>query len=360
MRLEEMNIKALFFSLGPEVIASCRARVYQYIAYLEKFAINAKVIDYLSLERSICDIKSLRPSLFLKIKSFIFKKVQTLKVLAHAGRYDVIIVHRVLLSVWEQNLLKFVNPRIIFDFVDALYLVPQLEKRFNNMLKISRHLITESKANFRYAQKLNQKVALIATPVDLYRYYPKIQSKEAYPVVIGWIGSSFTVKYLEILKDVFRALKEKYRERIIIKFVGSGELDWNGIHYQRAEWSLNTELGQLQSFDIGVMPLEDNEWCRGKGGYKLLLYMAVGIPCVASPVGINKEIVQDGLNGFLAVSKEEWINRLSVLIENRSLRNKMGPEGRKKAEALYSYQVNVSKLADVIVSIKNGKGRDRE
>jgi len=348
-----MSIKVLFFSFGPEVIASCRTRVYQYIPYLEKYGIVAKVINYISFERAICDIKSQSVSLFLRIKNSFFKKLQTFRVLLLARRYDVIIAQRVLLPIWEQHLLKSLNPRIIFDFDDALYLVPQLIKRFNNMLQISKHLITTSKDNLKYARKFNKNVSLITTAVDMRRYYPKIERKDSYPVVVGWIGSSFTVKYLEMLKDIFRDLKEKYKERIIIKFIGSGKLNWNGIGYQSVEWDLDTELEQLQSFDIGVMPLEDNQWCRGKGGYKLLQYMSVGIPCVASSVGINKEIIKDGLNGFLAASKEEWIERLSILIEDQNLRNKMGAEGRKEAEALYSYQANVPKLVDIIVSTKN-------
>lgn len=351
-------IKVLFFSFGPEIVASCRTRVYQYIPYLEKHGIAAKVINYTSFKRSVYDIKLLKPSLSLKIINFIFKKFQTFRVLLLAGKYDVVIVQRVLLPIWEQHLLKSLNPRIIFDFDDALYLVPQLLKRFSNMLKISKHLITTSKDNLEYAKKFNKNASIILTPVDIHRYCPKAERKNNGSVVIGWIGSFTTAVYLEKLRDVFRVLKEKYKEKISIKFVGSGELDWNGIKYESVEWDLDTEVKQLQNFDVGVMPLESDEWCRGKAGYKLLQYMAVGIPCAASPVGINKEIIKDRINGFLAETQEEWIDKLSTLVEDAALRRKMGAEGRNMAQAVYSYEANIPKVVEAIVSTKNAEAKN--
>lgn len=350
-----MDIKVLFFPLDPEIVASSRTRVYQYVPYLKEYKISAKVINCISPKRSLYDIKSCQVPLSVRIKSYLYRKLQTIKVLFYAGRHDVVIVHRVLLSIWEQRILRLINPRIIFDFDDALYLVPQSERRLNNMLRISKYLITVSRDNLSYAQEFNKAVSVITTPIDINRYIPGLDKKDNYPVTIGWIGGSSTAKYLEIVKDVFKMLKTKYGEQVVIKFIGSDKLNWNSVNYITVEWNLDTEVKELQSFDIGIMPLIDDAWCRGKGGYKLLQYMAVGIPCVASPVGINKEIINDGLNGFLVINTQEWIDRLSALIEDKKLRIAMGVEGRRRAESIYSYQANISKLVDIIMATKNKK-----
>ena len=111
-------------------------------------------------------------------------------------------------------------------------------------------------------------------------------------------------------------------------------------------------MENLQDFDIGIMPLADDEWSRGKGGYKLLQYMAIGIPCVASPVGTNNRIILEGINGFLSSSEDEWMKKLSLLIENSDLRYRMGIAGRKIAEENYSLKVAVPKMARILRLIK--------
>lgn len=339
-------MKILFFSYGSEAMASSRTRVYQYIPYLEKERICCRVINYISQERFNCDINSAGPSLFLRIKNNIFKNLQFLKVLLCARAYDIVFVQRVLVSTLEQKLLKFMNPNIIFDFDDALYEHPLLKRRFENMIKISRHLIIESNANVDYAKRFNPSISRIVGPIDINRYALKEQKDKSYPVVIGWIGSPSTVKYLELSKDVLKALKNKYNEKITIKLIGCGKLDWDGAPYVPVDWRLDTEVKQLQSFDIGIMPLRDDQWCRGKGGYKLLQYMAVGIPCVASPVGINEELVKEGVSGFLVNSYKDWIEKIELLINSRDLRIKMGQAGRNIVEQ-YSYEAAVPRLISI-------------
>ena len=113
------------------------------------------------------------------------------------------------------------------------------------------------------------------------------------------------------------------------------------------EWSLEAEKRHLERTDVGVMPLENNDWSRSKGGYKILLYMSMGVACVASPIGINSEIIKDGINGYLADTPEEWLEKLSLLIEDYPLRQRLGEEGRKAAEKLYSYNVQAPKIIKI-------------
>jgi glycosyltransferase involved in cell wall biosynthesis len=120
------------------------------------------------------------------------------------------------------------------------------------------------------------------------------------------------------------------------------------VNVVRKTWTLATEVEDLQSLDIGIVPLPDEPFAREKGGYKLLLYMAVGIPCVASPVGVKKRIVKDGVNGFLALSDDEWVDRLSQLVVSADLRRRMGAEGRKTAAEFYSLEVSAPRLMKVL------------
>lgn len=130
--------------------------------------------------------------------------------------------------------------------------------------------------------------------------------------------------------------------------MGVGKINFAGVNATLKKWRLDNEVATLQSFDIGIMVLPDNEWTRGKGGYKLLQYMAVGIPCVASPVGINKELIRDGENGFLATTEEEWYENLSLLIDNPELRKKMGMRGRDFVVRNYSFEVAAPKLISAL------------
>jgi glycosyltransferase involved in cell wall biosynthesis len=149
-----------------------------------------------------------------------------------------------------------------------------------------------------------------------------------------------------MLTNVFRKLQERYH--VEIKIVGDINISLENVKIVPEKWSYETEITQLQSFDIGIMPMTDDEWTKGKCGLKILQYMAVGLPCVCSPAGVNKEIVQDGVNGFLANSNEEWIEQLSLLIENPNLRKKLGIVGRKTVEERYSLKVNAPRLRQVI------------
>jgi glycosyltransferase involved in cell wall biosynthesis len=134
------------------------------------------------------------------------------------------------------------------------------------------------------------------------------------------------------------------------KIVGGAEYFAEGVHIVSKEWRLMDEVKDIQSFDIGVMPLCDDAWTRGKSGFKLLQYMVAGIPVVASRVGVNCEIVQDGQNGFLATDEDEWMKKLSLLMENPGLRKRFGMEGRKTVIQRYSVECNFEKWYDAIAN----------
>ena len=166
-------------------------------------------------------------------------------------------------------------------------------------------------------------------------------AKNSKLIRIGWVGSHTTVKHFEMLKDVYIKLKKKYKNQIEFRLIGDENYQNKELEISGIKWENEKEVELFNSFDIGIMPIPDNEWSKGKCGMKGLLYKSVGVPTVMSGIGMNKKIIQNGKNGFLANSPSEWVELLSKLIENQDLREKIGQAGRETV--LKNYSKNVVK-----------------
>jgi glycosyltransferase involved in cell wall biosynthesis len=164
------------------------------------------------------------------------------------------------------------------------------------------------------------------------RAEPKVDKR----ICIGWSGSITTIKHFEFALPFLRELKKKYGTGISIKVIGDGTYVNEELGIRGLPWRKDDEIKELSSFDIGIMPLPDDEWAKGKCGLKGLQYMALGIPTIMSPVGVNTEIIQDGENGMLATAVEEWIAKIERLINDPDLRHKMGRKARQTVEEKYS------------------------
>ena len=350
-------MKILFLTLYDKQWADSRIRVHQYLPILRNRGIDYKVIPIIT--KNFSKYSQLRyylsacPSMFFK----------WLKVVSLSFKYDAILINNVFLPLHLEKLIKVSHKSIIYDFCDAPYVgydadylawdpVRMLLSRFgktwlSRMLKISRHVLVGNEQNRQFALRFCQNVSVITGPIDTERYVPRKSKKsDSSNIVLGWIGSPSTAPYLRLLENVFRILSEKY-PRLTVELIGAGELKLEGVPVAIKRWSFESEVKDLQNFDIGIGPLPDNRWTRSKGGYKLLQYMACGIPCVASPVGINTDLIQDGFNGFLVKNEAEWIEKLSLLIENPDLRRKMGERGRAIAEEKYSLRANAPRFLAV-------------
>ena len=189
-------------------------------------------------------------------------------------------------------------------------------------------------------------VEQLPTVVDLERYAPRSNRLQPSPVVIGWIGSPATAHYLRPLAPVLERLRQRTALRAIA--LGARPDQLTGTPFEAVEWSEAAEAAQVATFDIGIMPLVDGPWERGKCGYKLIQYMASGLPVVASPVGVNSEIVRPGLNGALADTPEEWLAALGQLADDPALRARLGAEGRKRVEDWYSLQAQAPRLISIL------------
>lgn len=204
-----------------------------------------------------------------------------------------------------------------------------------------------------------KKVVVVPTVVDTTIYTTELVPHPDARLRIGWIGSPSTWnEYCVPLLPVLTSRAESHGA--VVRAVGASSIAASSATVETLPWSESTEVQAIQGMDVGVMPLVDSPWARGKCGYKLIQYMACGLPVVASPVGVNNEIVEHGVNGFLAKTDNDWANALDALLGDADLRRRMGAAGRKKVEKEYSLQVYRSRVAELLKSaVDLGRARNR-
>ncbi len=269
-----------------------------------------------------------------------------LRLLKAAGRHDVIVLFKTLsFSPIELRLLQKANPRIIFDFDDAVMFRDQKYngplrsktfKKFVRTLKRCRGAVAGNAFLARFAEACGPKTTILPTPIDVTKYRVK-EFRDGPGLTIGWIGLSDGLPYLRHIHPALRAVSERFAG-LTLKVISDKPLQLEGVRIDNEAWELEKEQDQLASFDIGIMPLWDSLWTRGKCGYKILQYMGVGTAVVASSVGANLDIVTPGENGMLARTNEDWVNALATLIGDAEKRRAMGLSGRKLVEDRYSLQ----------------------
>jgi glycosyltransferase involved in cell wall biosynthesis len=243
---------------------------------------------------------------------------------------------------------------LIFDFDDAIYLPPanpssRWASRLRPLSKTARlceiatHVTVGNETLAVFARSCSAAVSVVPSTIDTIRYVPRDRPPNPRPV-IGWTGSTSTVPYLEMLRGPLLELRRRipFQLRVI-----GGMLTVPGLDLDCLPWSPHTEVEDLRPLDVGVMPLPDDAWTRGKCGLKALQYMALGIPPVVSPVGVNRQIVEDGENGLHASTEKEWVDRMALLLSRPDLRKRLGAVARRTVEERYSSRVWVPKVAGV-------------
>ena len=191
------------------------------------------------------------------------------------------------------------------------------------------------------------RVEVLPTVVDL-RRYPVCLKPRSTTYVIGWIGSPSTAGYLTLLKNTLERLSKT--DKVLLRICGAGPVHWQNVNTESVPWSEETEVQTLQAFDVGIMPLPDTPWANGKCGYKLVQYMACGLPVVASPVGANVQIVHHSVNGLLARSQDEWFEALHFLRSEPEAGASMGTAARKSIEDRYCLSVTAPRLAELLLA----------
>lgn len=264
-------------------------------------------------------------------------------------QYDIVFIFREALmtrSIYYEKQFARSKAKLIYDFDDAIWKndTSPANRFFSwvkNPLKINKIMglcDVVFAGNYylaEYALQFNKNVNVIPTTIDT-EEYQCIPKKESDTIVIGWSGSLTTIKHFELALPFLNILKKKYGNRISIKVIGDANYINEDLGIRGIAWQREVEVKELSTFDIGIMPLEDDEWSRGKCGLKGLQYMALEIPTLMSPVGVNNDIIQHGVNGFLPKNTEEWVEQISLLIESSEARKKVGRAARETVLAKYS------------------------
>lgn len=345
---------------------------YRFEQYLNFFKANGFDWELSEIITQKDDAIFYHPGNYFK-KAFILLKSIFIRLndLRRAKQFDVIFIQREALllgsSFFEKQFYK--RNKVIFDFDDSIWLLdtsPE-NKKFEFLKNPAKTKINIAHAHTviagnaylaNYARQFNKNVVIIPTTIDTDFHKPatspflgRDSGGEVRKIVIGWSGSISTIKHFENSIPFLKTIIAKYPNKIEIHVIGQASYTNPEINIISKSWSAETEVDDLNCFDIGIMTLPNDEWARGKCGLKGLSYMACGIPTIMSPVGVNKDIIQHGINGFLATTEQEWVDCISKLIESTELRQQIGEEGRATIVKNYSVNANKHQYLEVLNSV---------
>ncbi|HLG71759.1 MAG TPA: glycosyltransferase family 4 protein [Chloroflexota bacterium] len=349
-------MKLLLLSPYPSSAPSNRTRLEQYIPYLERHGFECQLEPFI-------DERAYRSRGPRRLRGILLGLARRARLLAVAEQCEAVFVHREATplpgATFERKLAQRTG-RLVFDFDDAIYERQPYSltwpiwspAKFPEMLRASGLVIAGNRHLAARAALYNSNVRVIPTPVDTDRIRPRCTGGPVREdTVIGWIGSPSTANYLGDLAPVLRTLLDRF-PKLRVEIVGARvPRGLAGPRVQARAWTLAGEAADLQGFDIGIMPLPDNEWTRGKCGYKALQYMSAGVATVSAPVGVANDMIRHRENGLLAGTPEEWLTCLSEVIQDEALRAALGAAGRATAEARYSLTACVPQLLDAVWSV---------
>lgn len=337
-----------------------RFRFEQYFPHLREAGFEPE-LSYLIDERT--DRLLYAPGrLWSKLRFVIDSYKKRKKDLAHLQEYDIVFVARESLMIgttfFEKAVARSPDTSLILDIDDAVWL-PNVSgnnatfgwvkgpRKLYRSLRYADLVIAGNSYLRAHAERFNSCVRVIPTTIDT-DHHQNMRSKADDKICIGWTGSHTTTPHFELAAPALKRVQEKYGHRVRFKVIGDPDYRNENLGIRGIAWEKEREIEELSDIDIGIMPLPDTEWAKGKCGLKALQYMALGIPPVVSPVGVNTEIVEDGKNGFLAWEEEAWVKSLEHLIENASLRKKLGEAARNTVLSSYSVEANKERYVEAL------------
>jgi glycosyltransferase involved in cell wall biosynthesis len=342
------TVKVLFLTQTTALGPSSRYRVYQLLPWLQKLGITCEVSPAIDdeLYRSLYLDSGGRSSRREAFSATWRKRSDDLQ---RVDSFDAVFIQKGVFPGLYSGFERKIAARkpVVFDFDDAIWL-PRVggsrilralhrESAVQDVLRRAAAVIAGNNSLAAYATRFNRHVTVVPSSID-----PAAYSQSTNLNVVGWIGSRTTLPYLKPLKPVFETLKIKPR------VIASGDPTQLGFDVEFLSWQLETERMELSQIGVGLAPLPDTPWERGKCGVKILQYMACGIPAVASPVGANKDIITHGVNGFLASTTEEWTTALRTLVADSNLRRKFGAAGRETVAKRFTIQRAAETVSSVL------------
>ncbi len=354
-----MSLRVLCLTSLPTSGAGNRLRVEQYTEPLREFGIELVISSF--FDEGTYAVLYRRKHTMAKALGVLRGMARRARDAFQARNSDLVLVYRESAPLgpplFERMLARRGVP-YVFDFDDALFLGPVHPA--NKMWSWLRHpsraeesvvrataVVTVNDYLAEWARRFNARVHVIPTPVDTDRYLPVPRQGRSAELVIGWIGSSTTAPYLHLLDDVFSELACRGLN-FLVRVIG-GHYSHPVARVELRPWRLATEAEDVGTLDIGLLPEPDDPWTRGKGAFKALLYMASGLPVVASRVGVNPEVIREGETGFCVDDRLAWVSAIERLAADPALRARMGTSGRRHVEERYSLRIQAPRLAAVLM-----------
>ncbi|WGZ96185.1 MAG: glycosyltransferase family 4 protein [Candidatus Thiothrix putei] len=348
--------RLLFLTKYDQTGASSRYRTYQYLPHLTSIDYSVSPLltgQYLQQRFT----QSRLAQLWFIAKAYAARCWCILQAPRH---YDLLFIEYELLPyfpAWLERYLHWRKIPYIVDYDDALFhqydhhrnpVIRQLlGNKIATVMRLSQHVIAGNRYLAEYAHNAGAKcVSIIPTVIDLEHYRKAADYPKAEVFTIVWIGSPSTTPYLKEVLPALQTLSQHYPLRL--RLIGAGDIDMPGITVERLAWQQDKEVEYISQCHVGIMPLPDTPWTRGKCGFKLIQYMACGLPIIASPVGINAEIIESGKNGFLASNHKDWITAIEKFLKHPKSASDMGETGLKKIIQKYCLKKTQKKFATLI------------
>lgn len=346
-------MKILFITPYPfDEAPSQRFRFEQYYGHLRNQGHTFDIVPF--LDQATWEILYKPGHRFKKVlgtlKGFVRRKLLMFRL----GKYDRVFIHREATPigppVFEWIITKVWRKKVIYDFDDAIWL-PNTSANNTIVAGIKWHGKVASICRWAwkvscgndylcdYARQYNQQVYLNPTTIDTEHYHNRIKNQDTPQVALGWTGTHSTIPYLYPLVPVLEKLEQEHPFTMVV--ISNREPEFQLTSLQYIHWQKETEIDDLLRFNAGIMPLTDDQWAKGKCGFKALQYMALGMPAIASPVGVNTKIIDHGINGYLCETPEQWEQAINELLSSKAKRLEMGKAARKKIEDYYSVQANL-------------------
>lgn len=369
--MTEQRLSVLFLTRYPFEGASSRYRVYQYIPYFEALGIDCKTQSFMDERLYAASFRS--GGTLRKIWLTLSAVARRVRVVLNHRDYDLIYMQRELLPFGPPVLemwMKWRGSRLVFDIDDALFI--KKPSRFNPLATRLRspkktillcrtvdHVVTGNEWLAERAREFGGVATTVEVAEDVSRFNASKSRENSENIVIGWLGSTSTAKYLDLIAPVLRRIRRRYKNIGFIA-VGSGSMSMRGVNWETRRWCLDEERASLAEFDIGLMPLPNEDWALGKSGGKARTYMAAGVVPVCSAVGYNLELVTQGRTGCLCSRLGDWYLSLVRLIEDADKRNRMAIACRSEVEFRFDPRTQASVLAGVIRSVADEGARGLE
>lgn len=344
---------------------SSRIRVYQFLPFFEERGVQCTVKPLITgpvkeMLTILLGSKKKWPRIKVCLKiiwCFICRYPEVFS----ARAYDVVIVQKDVLPFGLYYLLRIVNSNFIYEFDDAIWesspgvndksLILRIifwyrRRCFLRLVKNAKLVMAENSYLEKFSRRYNNKVEVISAPINTSKYYPT-NAKEDSKIVLGWLGSPMTSYLLELIKEPITVLSKQI-ENLEFHNIAGLPIAWPGVKVKNLPFLEEKEVEYLSAFDIGLMPLDNAEFNKGRLSYKMLLYASMGLPIVADDIGLNREVVKNGINGFLVSGSNDWVEKLLLLIKNKDLREKMGKEARLLAVNKYDLSVCAEKYVKIV------------